>query len=61
MLLPHMAIGSILIVDDIRWNADMWAAWQQVQQLPGVSAVVERYHMGLLICHTHQAWERFVL
>ncbi len=49
LLLPHTDSQSILIVDDIRWSADMWQAWKELKNHPRVTTGVDLLRMGILL------------
>jgi predicted O-methyltransferase YrrM len=40
--------GSIIVVDDIYWSADMHACWKSLICMPGVTQSVDCFHFGLL-------------
>ncbi|MDX2285066.1 MAG: class I SAM-dependent methyltransferase [Bacteroidia bacterium] len=54
-LLPLMPAGGILVLDDIRWSEDMWAAWQAVARLPEVTLSIDLLSMGLCFIRRPQA------
>ena len=51
-LLPSMAPGAILIVDDIRWTQEMWRAWRTLQRHPKVKQSMDYWHLGVLRLRT---------
>ena len=40
--------GSIVIIDDLYWSADMQACWQKLIALPEVTQSVDCFHFGML-------------
>jgi len=60
-LLPNLSEGSVLVLDDIHWSADMNKAWQFVKQLPQVTVTIDIYRMGLVFFHKGQSKEHFRL
>ncbi|MFN8398219.1 MAG: class I SAM-dependent methyltransferase [Bacteroidia bacterium] len=60
-LLPKMAQGGILIVDDINWSAEMAQAWQEVIELERVTVSLDLFHMGVCFLDRPQAKEHFRL
>lgn len=47
-LLPARTENSVFVVADIHWSAGMERAWEELKQLPEVTASVDTYHFGLL-------------
>ena len=48
-LLPHLAHGSLLILDDIHLYSEMWRAWQAIIRTAGFSAALNVGRFGLLV------------
>lgn len=44
---PYLHPGSLIIFDDIRWNRDMWQAWQKICQRPGMGFAIDLGRFGL--------------
>ncbi|MBK9104925.1 MAG: class I SAM-dependent methyltransferase [Saprospiraceae bacterium] len=47
-LRKYLHSGSIVIIDDLYWSADMQAGWQALIALPEVTQSVDCFHFGLL-------------
>jgi predicted O-methyltransferase YrrM len=60
-LLPRLQAGGCLLIDDIRWNRDLYEAWQACCSLDAVSVSIELLRVGLLWVGREQAREHFVL
>jgi len=50
-LLPHLAPGALIILDDISLHAGMRRAWHQLSRMEGVLAAVDTGRLGLLVWH----------
>lgn len=61
LLLPRLASGAIVIVDDINWSAEMADAWKVVAQDSRVSVSIDLFHMGICFLDRPQAKEHFRL
>lgn len=48
MVLPFIRSGSIFIVDDIHWSADMKEAWEQIKNHPESKITVELFQLGMV-------------
>ena len=53
LLAPHAGEKSIFVVDDIRYNRDMWEAWQHIEAHPRVTARMDLGTMGLVFFDAH--------
>lgn len=53
-LLPHIHEGTVLVLDDIHWSAEMEAAWKQIQQHPSVRLTVDLFFIGLVFFRSEQ-------
>ncbi len=60
-VLPNLHAGSLIIVDDIRWSAEMWKAWQTLAEMNEFHVSIDLMKMGLLFTRPFQAREKFVL
>ena len=47
-LLPHMAPGGVLVLDDISFSWDMWHAWTKISRAERVRVRVALGRMGIL-------------
>lgn len=47
-LAPLMDENGIVVIDDIRYSRDMYAAWQQITHTAGVTATMDLGKMGLV-------------
>ncbi|MCO6482759.1 MAG: class I SAM-dependent methyltransferase [Flavobacteriales bacterium] len=53
--------GSVFILDDIHWSADMEHAWTLVQEHPKVVITIDLFHFGLVFFRNGQQREHFKL
>jgi len=60
-LLPHMAAGGLVILDDIHWSRWMSRAWAAAGRRPEVATSVDLLWLGLLFVHRRKPQEAFVL
>jgi predicted O-methyltransferase YrrM len=60
-LLPRVAPGAMLVVDDIYWSAEMASAWRQICQHPRVTVSIDLFAMGICFLDRPQAQEHFRL
>lgn len=47
-LLPSRSENAVFVIADIHWSEGMERAWEELKQLPEVTASVDVYHFGLL-------------
>jgi predicted O-methyltransferase YrrM len=47
-LLPYLSPGGILVVDDIRWSRDMYAAWCSLRQMDAFDTCLDLGWAGVL-------------
>ena len=59
LLIPHMPPGSVLVLDDIRWSAEMARAWDDLCTRPEVSVSIDLFWIGIVILRRPQAREHF--
>jgi predicted O-methyltransferase YrrM len=59
--LAHTHAGSVLVLDDIHWSAEMERAWAEVQAHPAVTLTVDLFRLGLVFFRTHQPKQHFRL
>lgn len=53
--------GSVLLLDDIHWSADMGRAWEAIKADQRVTVTVDLFRMGLVFLHRGQQREHFRL
>lgn len=61
LLLPHLSEKSMVVFDDIYWNADMKQGWENIKQHPRVSLSIDVFQMGIVFFHTERAKQHFTL
>ena len=49
-ILPYLHSDSILVIDDIRWSADMHRAWLEITANSKTTMSVDLYRMGISFC-----------
>jgi predicted O-methyltransferase YrrM len=59
--LAHTHAGSVLVLDDIHWSAEMERAWAEVQAHPAVTLTVDLFRVGLVFFRPHQPKQHFWL
>jgi predicted O-methyltransferase YrrM len=47
-LMPSRSVNAVFVIADIHWSEGMERAWEELKQLPEVTASVDVYHFGLL-------------
>ena len=47
-LLPYLSSNAIVMIDDIRWSKDMFAAWKEITQDAHVRCAIDYFSFGLL-------------
>jgi len=47
-LMPSRSENAVFVIADIHWSEGMERAWEELKQLPEVTASVDVYHFGLL-------------
>ena len=57
ILLQKMHAKSVLVVDDIHYNADMERAWREICEDERVTSTMDLYQMGLVFFDEHY-WKR---
>ncbi|NEM97503.1 class I SAM-dependent methyltransferase [Pontibacter sp. BT327] len=53
--------GSVFVMDDIYWSAEMKRAWKEIKQHPAVCQTIDLYFVGLVFFRTTQPKEHFTL
>jgi predicted O-methyltransferase YrrM len=48
LILKYKRHDTVLIIDDIRWSAEMERAWQEIKMNPAVVITVDLFQMGLV-------------
>lgn len=59
--LPHRHAGSLFILDDIHWSAEMERAWEAVKALPEVTLTIDLFAVGLVFFRPNAPKQHFVL
>ena len=49
LLLPHLAEGAVVVLDDIYWSEEMTKAWNELRERTEISLSVDFYHFGMLV------------
>lgn len=60
-ILPYTHEQTIFLLDDIRWNEDMFKAWNQLIQDERFHVSIDFFRMGMLSRRPTQAKEHFIL
>ncbi len=60
-IMPHTHDQTLFILDDIRWNKDMFKAWNQLIEDERFHVSIDFFRMGLLSRRPTQAKEHFIL
>jgi len=47
-ILTKVHKGSVMVVDDIYWSADMEKAWKEMKEHPRVMSTIDLFQMGIL-------------
>lgn len=58
-LLPRVADGALLVLDDIHWSSEMEQAWRTICAHPEVSVSMDLWHLGICTIRRPQAKEHF--
>lgn len=58
-LLPKVHEKTIFVLDDIRYNKDMFGAWKQITKHPAVTATMDLGDMGLVFFDSHYLRETY--
>jgi len=61
LLLPQISEQSIVIFDDIHWNADMKQGWENIKLHPHVTLSINVFQMGIVFFHSQRAKQHFTL
>ena len=61
LLVPHLHENSLVVIDDIRWSKDMWAAWKQVALDTRFHLTMDFGRMGIVALRKQQQKEHFIL
>jgi predicted O-methyltransferase YrrM len=48
MVLPHIASGGVVVLDDISFSGEMWGAWNTVRERDRISSAVALGRMGVV-------------
>ena len=59
--LPYRTEGSVFILDDIHWSAEMEQAWHTIRQHPEVMLTVDLFYVGLVFFRKNQPKQHFHL
>jgi predicted O-methyltransferase YrrM len=60
-LKPFLTEESVLILDDIRWSASMYKAWEELKKDPFFHLSIDLFRCGMLAKRSHQQREHFML
>lgn len=61
LCLDHAHEGSILVLDDIHWSAEMEQAWEEIKGLPSVMLTIDLFRVGLVFLRHNQPKQHFKL
>ncbi len=61
ILLPNAEKESIFIIDDIRWNKDMYAAWNILRQKKEFTLTLDLYQLGICFTNPALSKEHFII
>ena len=50
-ILPYLHRESVLVIDDIRWSAEMTNAWLEITENPTTTMSLDLYRMGITFCN----------
>jgi predicted O-methyltransferase YrrM len=53
--------GSVFVIDDLYWSAEMKKAWEEIKKHPKVLQTVDLFFIGLVFFRTSQPKENFTL
>ncbi|WP_439882466.1 O-methyltransferase [Pontibacter sp. MBLB2868] len=53
--------GSVFVIDDLYWSAEMTQAWEEIKKHPKVLQTVDLFYIGLVFFRTTQPKEHFSL
>jgi predicted O-methyltransferase YrrM len=53
--------GSVFVIDDIYWSAEMKRAWKDIKNHPRVGQTIDLYFVGIVFFRTAQPKEHFTL
>ena len=59
--LAHRHAGSVFVLDDIHWSAEMERAWEAVKALPEVTLTIDLFGVGLVFFRPNAPKQHFVL
>ena len=60
-LKPFLTEESVLVLDDIRWSASMYEAWEELKKDPFFHLSIDLFRCGMLAKRSHQQREHFML
>ena len=49
MLKPGLLTHTVIVIDDIRWSADMYDTWRKIIQDPDVTCILDYFSFGVLL------------
>lgn len=50
-LLPHLAPGAALVMDDAHWSREMFGTWREIRSGDRVAVSVDLWHLGACLLH----------
>jgi len=59
LFFPHLHPESIIILDDIRWSEEMYAAWKEIGRHPSVTVTIDLFFMGIVIFRRELSKQHF--
>ena len=54
-ILPHLAPGAVVVLDDVNWTEGMRRAWAAIPGRPGVATTATLHRLGIAIISERSA------